>query len=62
MIVIHIYVPTSEAEEKVDECYGQVPAEIDKICKQDVLLAILGTVRRKTLLDSMVWETNEAVE
>ena len=40
-IIIQAYAPTTDAEqEEVDEFYDQVQAEIDRTCKQDVLIVM----------------------
>lgn len=36
------YAPTIDAEEKVDEFYDQVQFEVDRTCKQEVLLVTGG--------------------
>ena len=39
--IIQVYAPTTDAEqEEVDEFYDQVQAEIDRTCKQDVLIVM----------------------
>lgn len=37
-MIIHVYEPTSNPEEEVDDFYDQVWSEVSRTCKQNVLL------------------------
>lgn len=39
-MITQVYAPNIHAEAEVDESYSQIPSEIDRLCKQDVLLVV----------------------
>lgn len=40
MTIIQIYTSTTDVEEDVNKCYGQVQLEIDRMCKQYTLIVV----------------------